>query len=119
MTAPLHILCSVSGVLAGTLCMQPIDTVRTRVMNQPFGADGRGLLYTSAIDCCTKTVRAEGTGALFKGFVAHYFRGAPHVTLIFLFLEQLKKRRPIDAMLSKAGWAQLDEDAATPLARSA
>eukprot|EP01065_Artemidia_motanka_P004238 TRINITY_DN12028_c0_g1_i1.p1 TRINITY_DN12028_c0_g1~~TRINITY_DN12028_c0_g1_i1.p1 ORF type:complete len:346 (+),score=93.07 TRINITY_DN12028_c0_g1_i1:128-1039(+) len=98
----LHICCSVVGVFAGTMCMQPIDVLRTRIMNQPFGRDGKGLLYNGAIDCGVKTVRGEGPSALFKGFVAHYMRGAPHVTLLFLFLEQLKKHRPIDAV---AGYA--------------
>eukprot|EP01062_Namystynia_karyoxenos_P066355 TRINITY_DN60307_c0_g1_i1.p1 TRINITY_DN60307_c0_g1~~TRINITY_DN60307_c0_g1_i1.p1 ORF type:complete len:359 (+),score=108.94 TRINITY_DN60307_c0_g1_i1:82-1077(+) len=101
----LHVLCSVLGVFAGTVCMQPIDVVRTRVMNQPFGPDGRGLLYSGAADCALQTVRTEGPLAFFKGFVAHYMRGAPHVTLLFLFLEQLKRHRPIDAVLAAAGGA--------------
>eukprot|EP00451_Oxyrrhis_marina_P002639 CAMPEP_0204264298 /NCGR_PEP_ID=MMETSP0468-20130131/8926_1 /ASSEMBLY_ACC=CAM_ASM_000383 /TAXON_ID=2969 /ORGANISM="Oxyrrhis marina" /LENGTH=293 /DNA_ID=CAMNT_0051239159 /DNA_START=44 /DNA_END=925 /DNA_ORIENTATION=+ len=93
-----HVFCSVVAVFAGTMCMQPFDVVRTRVMNQAFDAQGRGLMYVSPIDCCIKTVTSEGPAALYKGFAAHYLRGAPHVTLLFVILEQFKKYRPLDML---------------------
>ena len=43
----------------------------------------------------TDVMRAEGPAALFKGWGAHYLRGAPHVALLFLSLEQLKRRWPL------------------------
>jgi solute carrier family 25 protein 34/35 len=51
---------------------------------------GRGLLYSSPVDCLVKTVQAEGIGGLYKGFLAHYLRIGPHSILCFVFLEQLK-----------------------------
>ena len=50
----------------------------------------------SGMDAAMKILRLEGPQAFFKGWFAHYLRGAPHVALIFVFLEQLKKRKPIE-----------------------
>lgn len=91
----LHVGVSFASVVFGVTAMQPADVIRTRLYNQPFDADGRGLLYAGPVDAAAKIVRAEGAGALFKGWLAHYARGAPHVALLFLALEQLKKRRPL------------------------
>jgi hypothetical protein len=41
--------------------------MQTRVMNQPLGPDGRGLRYSSTIDCFAQSVKAEGLLSLWKG----------------------------------------------------
>jgi solute carrier family 25 protein 34/35 len=69
--------------------------IRTRLYNQPVDKHGVGTLYKGAFDACSQIVKKEGAPALFKGWTAHYLRGAPHVTLLFLFLEQFKKHRPL------------------------
>ena len=70
------------------MCAQPFDQ-RT----------GQGLWYSGPLDAASKLLRAEGPTAFFKGWLAHYMRGAPHVALLFLTLEQFKKRRPLEALL--------------------
>lgn len=71
------------GLVATTVC-SPVDVIKTRVMNDKGGE------YKSAIDCFTKTVRSEGPGALFKGWLPSYIRLGPQTVLTFVFLEQLK-----------------------------
>ncbi|KAI9337695.1 mitochondrial carrier domain-containing protein, partial [Zopfochytrium polystomum] len=57
------------------IAMNPFDVASTRMYNQHVAADGKhGSLYKSGLDCIVKTVRAEGVGALYKGFFAHYLR---------------------------------------------
>ena len=91
----LHVAVSFASVVFGVTAMQPSDVVRTRLYNQPFDSSGRGTLYAGPLDAAAKVVRLEGAAALFKGWTAHYLRGAPHVALLFLTLEQLKKHRPL------------------------
>ncbi|KAK4511571.1 uncharacterized protein ATC70_012787 [Mucor velutinosus] len=80
-----------TGVLV-CLAMNPFDVISTRMYNQ--GVDpvtGKGVLYKSPVDCFVKMVKIEGVRGLYKGFLAHYLRIGPHTTLMFVFMEQLKK----------------------------
>jgi solute carrier family 25, member 34/35 len=102
-----HILCSAASagriyhslpsqnVFLGVsiLFCNPADVVRTRIYNQPFDpSTGKGLLYRNGLDALTKIVRTEGVlGGLYKGAWTHYSRLGPHIVLVFVFLEQMKK----------------------------
>ena len=64
-----------SGCIAGlavALVTSPVDTVRTRLMNQPVDVHGKGILYSGSIDCVLKTCRVEGPLAIYKGFLHCY-----------------------------------------------
>jgi solute carrier family 25 protein 34/35 len=63
--------------------------IATRLYNQPM-EKGVGKLYKGAVDCLVKSVQAEGIMALYKGFLPHYFRLAPHTILTLVFWEQYK-----------------------------
>jgi solute carrier family 25, member 34/35 len=67
--------------------------VRTRIYNQPFDPiTGKGLLYRNGLDAFTKIVKTEGVvGGLYKGGWTHYSRLGPHIILVFVILEQMKK----------------------------
>ncbi len=93
----LHIATSFVSVVFGVTAMNPVDVIRTRLYNQPSGSQR---IYTSGLDAAMKIVRHEGPSAFFKGWLAHYMRGAPHVALIFVFLEQLKQRRPLERLFA-------------------
>ncbi|KAJ3414300.1 Mitochondrial oxaloacetate carrier protein [Chytridiales sp. JEL 0842] len=68
----LHFAASAFTSLLVCLAMNPFDVASTRMYNQHVAADGKhGSLYNSGIDCIVKTVKAEGFGALYKGFSAH------------------------------------------------
>ncbi|KAG0610687.1 hypothetical protein M758_7G083900 [Ceratodon purpureus] len=78
-----------AGVLA-SVASNPIDVVKTRVMNMKTVA-GEAPPYRGALDCAVKTVRAEGPMALYKGFIPTVTRQAPFAIVMFLSLEQIKK----------------------------
>ena len=98
----LHVVCSFVSVAVGTTLMQPIDVIRTRIYNQPFDEFGKGKLYKNSIQAGKSLLANEGPAAFFKGWTAHYLRGAPHVCIIFMLLEQLQKRRPLAVLSGNA-----------------
>ena len=62
-----------AGLVAATLGT-PADVIKTRVMNQPLDALGRGTLYSSSFDCLKKTVAQDGLHSLYKGFIPSWLR---------------------------------------------
>lgn len=84
-TLALHFLSSLAAGVAVAIVMNPWDVVLTRVYNQ------RGDLYSGPIDCFAKTIRAEGFGALYKGFWAQLLRVGPHSILTLMFMERCMK----------------------------
>ncbi|XP_065283828.1 mitochondrial uncoupling protein 4 [Dermacentor albipictus] len=86
-----HSLASgMSGLIAATLGT-PADVIRTRVMNQPTDNQGRGLLYSSPLDCLLKTVRGEGFKALYKGFFPIWARMAPWSFTFWVTYEEFRR----------------------------
>lgn len=53
--------------------------------------NGNGLLYRNIFDCFIKTFKVEGMRGLYKGFVANYYRCAPHTMLNLTIWELFKK----------------------------
>ena len=86
-THALSSLCS--GLVAATLST-PADVIKTRIMNQPM-VDGKPKYYKSTVDCLVKTVKGEGVGALYKGFVPIWIRMAPWSTIFWLTYEEIRK----------------------------
>ncbi|XP_076018499.1 kidney mitochondrial carrier protein 1-like isoform X1 [Genypterus blacodes] len=81
-----HFVSSFVCGLAGALTSNPVDVVRTRMMNQRGGA-----LYQGTVDCLLQTWRSEGFMALYKGFFPNWLRLGPWNIIFFLAYEQLKK----------------------------
>ena len=69
----------------------PADVIKTRIMNQPTDEHGRGTLYRGTVDCLQQTVRNEGFGALYKGWLPTWMRMAPWSLVFFLSFEQLRR----------------------------
>ncbi|KAG7261236.1 hypothetical protein CRUP_017241 [Coryphaenoides rupestris] len=67
-----HFLSSFVCGLAGALTSNPVDVVRTRMMNQRGGS-----LYQGTVDCLLQTWRSEGFMALYKGFLPNWLRLGP------------------------------------------
>lgn len=84
-TVGLHFVSSSMAGLGVSIVMNPWDVVLTRLYNQ------KGNLYKGPVDCFTKTVRTEGPGALYKGFLAQFLRVGPHSILTLMFMEQAMK----------------------------
>lgn len=81
---------SLSSVLL-VVALTPFDVINTRVFNQALDEHGRGMLYRNPWDCLVKTVKIEGSRALYKGFVANMLLVCPHTIMQMLFWEQLKQ----------------------------
>uniref|UniRef100_A0A8C3J1T4 Mitochondrial dicarboxylate carrier n=1 Tax=Calidris pygmaea TaxID=425635 RepID=A0A8C3J1T4_9CHAR len=78
-----HFLASfIAGGCATFLC-QPLDVLKTRLMNSQ--GEYRGVAH-----CAMETAKL-GPLAFYKGFVPAAVRLIPHTILTFLFLEQLRK----------------------------
>uniref|UniRef100_A0A4W6DYP2 Mitochondrial dicarboxylate carrier n=1 Tax=Lates calcarifer TaxID=8187 RepID=A0A4W6DYP2_LATCA len=78
-----HFLSSfIAGGCATFLC-QPLDVLKTRLMN----SKGE---YTGVTHCLRETAKL-GPLAFYKGLVPAGIRLIPHTVLTFIFLEQLKK----------------------------
>ncbi|XP_064406845.1 mitochondrial dicarboxylate carrier-like [Halichondria panicea] len=72
----------VAGMVA-TAATQPVDVLKTRMMNAQPGE------YKSIMQCFLYTAKTGPLG-FFKGFVPAFIRLGPHTILTFVFLEQLR-----------------------------
>lgn len=80
-----HVVASFAAGFVASVASNPVDVIKTRVMNMKVGA------YEGAWDCAVKTVRAEGAMALYKGFVPTVCRQGPFTVVLFVTLEQVRK----------------------------
>ncbi|KAK2112813.1 hypothetical protein P7K49_012560 [Saguinus oedipus] len=81
-----HFLSSFTCGLAGALASNPVDVVRTRMMNQRVLRDGRRSGYTGTLDCLLQTWKNEGFFALYKGFWPNWLRLGPwNIIVSFLW----------------------------------
>ncbi|KAL7753032.1 hypothetical protein RI367_001483 [Sorochytrium milnesiophthora] len=88
----LDMIAGLSSGFASVICMNPIDVLRTRYYNQPYGSNGKGLIYSSGWACARQVVANEGYSALYKGFVSHFMRIGPHFCLTFVFLGIMRRQ---------------------------
>ncbi|CAD5116933.1 DgyrCDS5773 [Dimorphilus gyrociliatus] len=79
-----HFISSSIAGLAGAIASNPIDVVKTRLMNQRKlrvvsvqGGVGAPVIYNSSMDCILQTVKTEGILALYKGFIPNWLRLGP------------------------------------------
>ncbi|XP_067937520.1 mitochondrial substrate carrier family protein ucpB-like [Watersipora subatra] len=82
----LHFLSSLTAGLASAVVSNPVDIVKTRIMNQRASE----AKYVSPVDVFIKTLKSEGPLALFKGTTASWFRLGPAMTVFFIVYEQLR-----------------------------
>ncbi|KAF7238692.1 Kidney mitochondrial carrier protein 1 [Varanus komodoensis] len=85
-----HLLASFTCGLTGALASNPIDVVRTRMMNQRRLRSGVHCGYKSTFDCFLQTWKNEGLFALYKGFWPNWLRLGPWNIIFFVTYEQLK-----------------------------
>uniref|UniRef100_UPI00358DE6F6 mitochondrial uncoupling protein 4-like isoform X3 n=1 Tax=Myxine glutinosa TaxID=7769 RepID=UPI00358DE6F6 len=86
-----HSLSSASAGLVAACLGTPADVVKTRIMNQPRDAAGRGLRYHSSLHCLTNTLNDEGFWALYKGFIPTWTRLAPWSLTFWITYEHIRK----------------------------
>ncbi|KAK8562765.1 hypothetical protein V6N13_018672 [Hibiscus sabdariffa] len=85
-----HVTASFAAGFVAAVASNPIDVIKTRVMNMKVGP-GAEPPYAGALDCALKTVRAEGPMALYKGFIPTISRQGPFTVVLFVTLEQVRK----------------------------
>lgn len=83
---PCHLTCASLAGLAACIFGSPVDVLKTRVMNAEAGK------YSGPLDCAYQTLKQEGPSAFYKGFVPNAARLALWNCVMFLTLEQVKKR---------------------------
>lgn len=85
-----HVTASFAAGIVAAVASNPVDVVKTRVMNMKAG-EGVKAPYDGALDCAVKTVRGEGVMALYKGFIPTVSRQGPFTVVLFVTLEQVRK----------------------------
>ncbi|XP_067943891.1 mitochondrial substrate carrier family protein ucpB-like [Watersipora subatra] len=86
---PLHIVSSMAAGLMCAITTSPVDTIKTRIMNQHM-IDGVGAKYRSPVDAFFQCIRAEGLFGLYKGFFPNWLRLGPHTIITFFIFERLR-----------------------------
>ncbi|CAL1530855.1 unnamed protein product [Lymnaea stagnalis] len=79
----LHLTSSTLAGMIATLLTQPLDVMKTRMMNAPPG-------YYKSIMACAVDISKNGPIGFFKGFVPAFVRLGPHTVLTFVFFEQIR-----------------------------
>ena len=94
----LHLASALFASGVATLLGNPVDVVKTRVMaSQAAGAGGAAassataVVYSGALDCVVKTLRAEGPAAFYQGVVPQFFRITGWNVTFFLTMEQVRR----------------------------
>lgn len=86
--------------LAGALASNPVDVVRTRMMNQRVLSGNP--MYKGTLDGLMQTWKNEGFFALYKGFWPNWLRLGPwNIIVSFPSLESKFKPTVLPALLSK------------------
>eukprot|EP00913_Durusdinium_trenchii_P025699 g24118.t1 len=75
----LHLCCAMSSATAACLCTQPVDCVKTRIINMQKNC---GVSYRGPLDVVRKTLGTEGPLAFYKGLSATFVRLWPHTVLL-------------------------------------
>ncbi|VDM55433.1 unnamed protein product, partial [Angiostrongylus costaricensis] len=78
-----HFTSSFCAASIATMLTQPLDVMKTRLMNAPPGQ------FKGIVDCFFYTAKL-GPAGFFKGFIPAWVRLAPHTVLTFIFFEQLR-----------------------------
>lgn len=88
-----HFIASFLAGLLGTAATNPIDVVKSRMMNQSVALKHQAAprrIYKSTLECFFTTLRTEGVQALYRGFIPSYLRVGPWNIIFFITYEKLK-----------------------------
>ncbi|CAG5031707.1 unnamed protein product [Parnassius apollo] len=88
-TTAVHVVAAFTAGFVAAVLGTPADVLKTRLMNQPVGADGRGTLYRGMIDCLQQSVKNEGILSLYKGFLPLWMRLGPWALINWVAFENI------------------------------
>ena len=86
---PVHVFSALASGFVACAASTPADVVKTRLMAQR--RDGGVPRYAGALDCLRQSVRAEGFGVLYRGFMPTWARLGPWQLTFWLTYEQLRR----------------------------
>ncbi|XP_068632096.1 mitochondrial uncoupling protein 4 [Battus philenor] len=84
-----HGLAAFAAGLVAAVVGTPADVLKTRLMNQPVGPDGKGILYRGMIDCLQISVKNEGIMSLYNGFIPMWIRLGPWALINWIAFEHI------------------------------
>ncbi|RLM66160.1 mitochondrial uncoupling protein 1 [Panicum miliaceum] len=76
-----HLLAGLGAGFFAVCIGSPVDVVKSRMMGDST--------YRSTLDCFAKTLKNDGPGAFYKGFIANFCRIGSWNVIMFLTLEQI------------------------------
>jgi solute carrier family 25 uncoupling protein 8/9 len=80
-----HILSGLGAGFFAVVCGSPVDVVKSRMMSDNTGK------YKGVLDCFAKTLKNDGMGAFYNGFLPNWGRLGVYNVALFLTLEQTRK----------------------------
>ncbi|PRP73550.1 hypothetical protein PROFUN_02559 [Planoprotostelium fungivorum] len=86
-----HVSASVIAAFVASVITNPMDVIKTRIMNQAKTAAPGTVLYKSSLDCAVNILKHEGPLGFWKGFIPFFVRLGPHTVLTFVFFEQFSR----------------------------
>ncbi|CAH0719410.1 unnamed protein product, partial [Brenthis ino] len=84
-----HALAAFTAGFVAAVVGTPADVLKTRLMNQPVGPDGRGTLYRGMIDCLQQSIKNEGIFSVYKGFLPLWMRLGPWALINWIAFENI------------------------------
>lgn len=61
---------------------------------------GHAIRYKGMVDCFVRTVREEGSAALFKGIVPNYVKVIPSIAIAFVVYEQVSEALHVEIKIA-------------------
>ncbi|EGD81088.1 hypothetical protein PTSG_11033 [Salpingoeca rosetta] len=86
---PLFFLGSLSAGFFGAYLGNPLDCIKTRIYNNPLGADGRPL-YKGPVDVAFKMIKHEGIFSFWKGVVPLWIHVSAFSIAVFVTYDMLR-----------------------------
>lgn len=92
----LHIVASLGAGFVAAVVTNPVDVVKTRLMNQgsaaaQSAADSSAIHYRGMGHCFATIAAQEGLAGFYKGFAPNFLRLGPQTIMTFIFYEQFTK----------------------------
>jgi len=87
---PMMFCATLCSSFCANIVANPFDVVKSRMQNMAIAADGTAM-YTSMVDCFTKSVKAEGPLVLYAGFTPAFVKLAPYTVISLTLADKLTK----------------------------
>jgi solute carrier family 25 oxoglutarate transporter 11 len=87
---PMMFCATLCSSFCANVVANPFDVIKSRIQQSPIKPDGSAL-YSSMGDCFVKSIKAEGTLVLWRGFTPAFVKLAPYTVISLTLLDKLTK----------------------------